>query len=87
MKEILNENVEKHLKEYKREIPVFLKKIDVIAIGEAYNEFVKSTNEYGDIKSFIGFDAGFRAALKYMEEKLRQADTANKEINTTNKGG
>jgi hypothetical protein len=38
--------------------------------GRAYLELKNSVEGYGDMKSFMCFDAGFRAALKYMEQKF-----------------
>lgn len=38
--------------------------------GKAYMEFKDTTEGYGDMKSFMLFDAGFHAALKYMEQKF-----------------
>lgn len=41
-----------------------------MAIGGAYNSFKDDSDGYGDMKSFICFDAGFRAALEFVEQKL-----------------
>jgi hypothetical protein len=43
-----------------------------MAIGGAYNNFKDTTDGYGDMKSFICYDAGFRAALEFMEQKFTQ---------------
>ena len=40
------------------------------AIGGAYNKLVQINDGYADAKSFNCFDEGFRAAIKYMEQKL-----------------
>lgn len=40
------------------------------AIGAAYSNLVRINDGYADEKSFICIDEGFRAAIRYMEEKL-----------------
>lgn len=39
-------------------------------IANAYSEFKNRSDGYGDMKSFICFDAGFRAALQFLENKF-----------------
>lgn len=43
-----------------------------LAICAAYNRLNDTAVGYADMKSFICFDAGFRAALDFMEQKLTE---------------
>lgn len=45
------------------------------AIGLAYSEFKDTSEGYGDMNSFVCFDAGFRAALQFLEKKFTSHNT------------
>jgi hypothetical protein len=47
-------------------------------IAVAYSEFKNSADGYGDMKSFICFDAGFRAALQFLEKKFTSHNSESK---------
>ena len=46
------------------------------AIGAAYSKLVRINDGYADEKSFICIDEGFRAAIRYVEEKLTAHNSA-----------
>ena len=50
------------------------------AIGAAYSKLVRINDGYADEKSFICIDEGFRAAIRYVEEKLTAHNRARNAI-------
>ena len=42
-------------------------------LGRSYQALKDISPDYGDTKSFICFDAGYRAALEFIDKKLKEA--------------